>query len=145
MGAAPVQVGFTPSGAQVYVSLRDENRVAVIDTATREVTGKIDVGPNPIQVIATQDGKFVYVANQGTEAEPNDTVSVIDTATGQVVKTLTTGGGAHGVSASADAAFVFVTNIVDDSVSVIDVARQEVVSTVPVGDRPNGIVYGPSN
>ena len=53
--------------------------------------------------------------------------------------------GAHGVSVSADGAFVFVTNIADDSVSVIDVARQEVVGSVPVGDRPNGIVYGPSN
>ena len=145
VGAAPVQVGFTPSGDQVYVSLRDENRVAVIDTSSREVTNRIEVGPNPIQVFATEDGAFVYVANQGTEAEPNDTVSVIDTATGQVIKTITTGGGAHGVSASADGALVFVTNIADDSVSVIDAASQEVVSTVPVGDRPNGIVYGGSN
>jgi YVTN family beta-propeller protein len=142
VGTAPVQVGFTPSGAQVYVSLRDENRVAVIDTSSREVTNSIDVGPNPIQMFATADGAFVYVANQGTEAEPNDTVSVIDTATGGVVKTLTTGSGAHGVSASADGAFVFVTNIADDSVSIIDVASQTVVRTVPVGNRPNGIVYG---
>lgn len=142
VGAAPVQVGFTPSGTQVYVSLRDENRVAVIDTSSREVTNRIDVGPNPIQMFVTPDGAHVYVANQGTDAEPNDTVSVIDTATGEVVKTLTTGGGAHGVSASADGAFVFVTNIADDTVSIIDVGSQEVVKTVPVGDRPNGIVYG---
>ena len=90
----------------------------------------------------TSDGAYVYVANQGTEAAPNDTVSVIGTATGQVVKTLTTGGGAHGVAASADGALVFVTNIADDTVSIIDVRRQEVVKTVPVDDRPNGIVYG---
>ena len=145
MGTAPVQVGFTPDGSRVYVSLRDENRVAVVDTATREVTGRIEVGPNPIQMIATPDGRQVYVANQGTEAAPNDTMSVIDTATGKVAKTLKTAPGAHGVSVSADGAFVFVTNIADDSVSVIDVARQEVVGSVPVGDRPNGIVHGPSN
>jgi YVTN family beta-propeller protein len=142
VGTAPVQVGFTPSGDQVYVSLRDENRVAVIDTSTRAVTNRIDVGPDPIQVFATADGAYVYVANQGTDAEPNDTVSVIDTARGAVVKTITTGGGAHGVSASDDGALVFVTNIADDSISIIDAAKQEVVRTVPVGDRPNGIVYG---
>ena len=96
-------------------------------------------------MFATPDGAYVYVANQGTDAEPNDTVSVIDTATGEVVKTITTGGGAHGVSASADGAYVFVTNIADDSVSIIDVASQNVVRTVPVGDRPNGIVYGGAN
>lgn len=113
--------------------------------ARREVTNRIDVGPNPIQMIATPDGGFVYVANQGTESEPNDTVSVIDTATGEVVKTITTGPGAHGVSVSADGAFVFVTNIADDSVSIIDTESQDVAKTVPVGDRPNGIVYGSSN
>ena len=145
VGAAPVQVGFTPSGDEVYVSLRDENRVAVIDTSSREVTSRIDVGPNPIQMFATPDGAYVYVANQGTDAEPNDTVSVIDTGTGEVVKTITTGGGAHGVSASADGSYVFVTNIADDTVSIIDVESQEVVRTVPVGDRPNGIVYGGSS
>ncbi|MBB1498128.1 DUF305 domain-containing protein [Paracoccus sp. MC1862] len=145
VGAAPVQVGFTPSGDQVYVSLRDENRLAVIDTASGEVTNRIDVGPNPIQMFATLDGAYVYVANQGTDAEPNDTVSVIDTATGEVVKTITTGGGAHGVSASSDGAYVFVTNIADDSVSIIDVESQDVIRTVPVGDRPNGIVYGDSS
>ncbi len=145
VGAAPVQVGFTPSGDQVYVSLRDENRVAVIDTASREVTNRIDVGPNPIQMFATPDGAYVYVANQGTEAEPNDTVSVIEIESGNVIETITTGSGAHGVSASADGAFVFVTNIADDSVSIIDVASQEVLKTVPVGDRPNGIVYAGSN
>ena len=145
VGAAPVQVGFTPSGDRVHVSLRDENRVAVIDTASREVTNRIDVGPNPIQMVATPDGAFVYVANQGTDAEPNDTVSVIDTATGGVVKTITTGAGAHGVSVSADGAFVFVTNIADDSVSIIDTRGQDVVATVPVGDRPNGIVYRSPN
>ena len=96
-------------------------------------------------MIATPDGRHVYVANQGTDAAPNDTVSVIDTASGQVVNTLKTGPGAHGVSASADGAFVFVTNIADDSVSVIDVQRQEVIGSVPVGDKPNGIVHGPSN
>lgn len=100
--------------------------------------------PDPLP-FATADGAYVYVANQGSEAEPNDTVSVIETATGQVLKTITTGDGAHGVSASADGAFVFVTNIADDTVSIIDVASQDVVKTVPVGDRPNGIVYGGSN
>ena len=103
------------------------------------------MGPNPIQMFATPDGALAYVANQGTDAEPNDTVSVIDTATGQVVKTITTGDGAHGVSASADGAYVFVTNIADDSVSIINVESQKVVRTVSVGDRPNGIVYGGSN
>ena len=69
-------LGFVPDGRRVYVSLRDANQMAVIDTVTREVTGRIDVGRSPIQVHGTPDGHFVYVANQGTDDEPDDAVSV---------------------------------------------------------------------
>ena len=141
VGAAPVQVGFTPEGRLVFVSLRDENKVAVIDTASRTVVAKIDVGRKPIQVFSTPDGSRVYVANQGTEADPDDTVSVIDVATLSVVDTIRTGKGAHGVSISPDGSRVFVTNIVDGTVSVIDEAAGSVVATIPVGPGPNGIAF----
>ncbi|TIP38911.1 MAG: hypothetical protein E5X69_18460, partial [Mesorhizobium sp.] len=91
VGQAPVQVGFTPDGSRVYVSLRDENKVAVINTSARQVIERTEVGRSPIQVHATPDGRFIFVANQGTEAKPNDTVSVINVASGKVVKTIRTG------------------------------------------------------
>ncbi|MBI4182413.1 MAG: beta-propeller fold lactonase family protein [Proteobacteria bacterium] len=141
VGAAPVQVGFTPDGRLVFASLRDENKVAVIDTARREVVTKIGVGRNPIQVFATPDGSRVYVANQGGQADPDDTVSVIDVATLRVVDTIRTGKGAHGVSISPDGSLVFVTNIVDGTVSVIDEAARSVVATIRVGLGPNGIAF----
>lgn len=53
-------------------------------------------------VLQSNGHRFVYVANQGTEAQPDSTVSVIDTQRYAVVKTLTTGRGAHGVVVSDD-------------------------------------------
>jgi len=141
VGSTPVQVGFTPDGSRVYVSLRDENKVAVVDTATLRVAARIDVGRSPIQVHATPDARFGYVANQGTDAVPDDTVSVIDTATNTVVKTIRTGKGAHGVTVSSDGASVFITNIVDGTVSEISVESQSVIRTYRVGKGPNGITY----
>ncbi len=82
----------------------------------------------------------MYVANQGTESQPDSTVSVIDTRSNQVVATITTGKGAHGVVASGNR--VFVTNTFDDTVSVIDVDVQKVIGTISVGDAPNGITFG---
>lgn len=141
VGAAPVQVGFTPDGAKVFVSLRDENKVAVIDTKTRQVLAKIEVGRKPIQVFVTPDGSRVYAANQGDDADPDDTVSVIDVSSLQVIKTIQTGKGAHGVSISPDGSRVFVTNIVAGTVSVIDETARSVVATIPVGSGPNGIAF----
>ncbi|RUW24213.1 hypothetical protein [Mesorhizobium sp. M1E.F.Ca.ET.041.01.1.1] len=86
-------------------------------------------------------GRFVYVANQGTEAKANDTVSVIDVASSKVVKTIHTGAGAHGVTVSNGGAFVFVTNIVDGTVSMISVKDQAVLKSYAVGKGPNGITF----
>ena len=114
---------------------------SVIDTASRTVLGTIAVGRGPIQVHATPDGRHVYVANQGTEAEPADTVSLIEVATDEVVATIRTGNGAHGVAVSDEGLLAFVTNIVDATVSVIDTAQRRVVASFATGAGPNGITY----
>src|SRR3546814_8074657 len=49
VGKAPVQVAFTPDGAQLYVSLRDENSVAIIDTATRQVVKRSEEHTSELQ------------------------------------------------------------------------------------------------
>ena len=115
-----------------------------VDTASRTLVQTIEVGRNPIQVHATPDGRFVYVANQGTASEPDDTVSVIDVARGEVIETIRTGKGAHGVAVSDDGAFVFVTNIVDSTLAVIETETQTVVATFAVGAGPNGVTYRPA-
>jgi hypothetical protein len=96
--------------------------VAVIDTAKREIVGRIGVGSGPIQMYATPDGARVYVANQGTTDEPADAVSVSEVSTQSIIDTIQTGAGAHSVVISDDGRFVVVTNIVDGTVSVIEVA-----------------------
>lgn len=101
VGKAPVQVGFVPEGGRAYVSLRDENSVAVIDTAQRNRIASIAVGRNPIQVFVTPDGRYVYVANQGSEANPDSTVSVIDTATQKVIGNIKVDKCPNGITFSA--------------------------------------------
>ena len=136
-----MQVGFTPDGKQVYVSLRDENKVAVIDVATRRVVAKVGVSRNPIQVYSTSDGKTMYVANQGTEKSPDNKVSAIELATRKVRATVTTGAGAHGVVVDDRGQTAFVSNIEAGTVSAIDTSTQRVTTTFKVGAGPNGITY----
>lgn len=83
----------------------------------------------------------MYVANQGTESEPDSTVSVIDTRRNAVVRTLTVGRGAHGVAISDDGRRVFITNTFAGTVSVINTKAQHVIATVRVGAGPGGITY----
>lgn len=103
VGKAPVQVGFTPDGRHCYVSLRDENSVAVTDTPGRRVITKVPLGPRLIQLFALPNGREFYVVNQGTEESPANPVSVIDTTTQKVIPEIITLAGAHGVAVSTAA------------------------------------------
>ncbi len=141
VGKAPVQVAFLPDGRRAYVSLRDENSVAIIDTAQRKKIATVPVGRNPIQVFFTPDGRYVYVANQGSEKNPDNTVSVIETASNRVVATVKTGQGAHGVVISDDGSRAFIANTFASTVSVIDTATQKIINNFKAGKGSGGITF----
>ena len=142
-GKGPAQVGFTPDGRLAFVSLSEENAVAVIDPATRKVIRKVAVGSVPIQLYATPDSRTLLVANQGTRKKPGRTVSMIDLESFKVAKTVMTGAGAHGVVVDREGRYAYVTNTYANSVSVLDVKERKVTKTVPVGKGPNGISVTP--
>ena len=96
---------------------------------------------NPIQLFATPNGREIYVANQGSEANPDNIVSVINTATNRVSATIVTGKGAHGVVVSRDGKRVFIANTFADTVSVIDTATHKVLRDITVGKGPGGITF----
>jgi len=59
----PVGMNFTKDGKLLFVALGPANRVAVIDTATKEVKDYILVGQRPWHGELSPDGKKYYVAN----------------------------------------------------------------------------------
>jgi PQQ-dependent catabolism-associated beta-propeller protein len=69
----PVGMDFSADGKLMFVPLGPSNRVAVIDTATKEVKEYILVGQRPWHGELGPDGKKYYVANGLT----ND-ITVID-------------------------------------------------------------------
>ena len=59
----PVGMDFSKDGKLMFVPLGPSNRVAVIDTATKEVKEYILVGQRPWHGELSPDGKKYYVAN----------------------------------------------------------------------------------
>ncbi|WP_458411911.1 YVTN family beta-propeller repeat protein [Schinkia sp. CFF1] len=138
VGATPVTTGVTSDGKTLVVTLNSENSLAIVDLASDEVT-KVEVGVGPAQVYVQPDGKFAFVANQGTEMNPSTSVTKVDLQSKTAVATIETGKGSHGVVVSPDNKFVYVTNMFDNTVSVIDNNQNKVIQTVEVGETPNGI------
>ena len=82
----PVGIDFTKDGKDVFVALGPANRVAVIDTATKEVKNYILVGQRPWHGEISPDGKKYYVANGLT----ND-LTVIDVDSQKAEKSVPVG------------------------------------------------------
>lgn len=140
VGKTPVTTAITKDGKTLVATVNAENYLAIVDLTTDKVE-KIAVGVGPAQVYLSNDDKYAFVANQGTEKNPSNTISKVDLNTKQVVATIETGKGAHGVVVSPDNKFVYVTNMYEATVSVIDNETNKVIATIPVDEEPNGISF----
>lgn len=138
VGNTPVTTSVTPDGKTLVATLNTENSLAIIDFTTEKIE-KVQVGEGPAQVYIQSDGKYAFVANQGTPEKPSNSVSKIDLETRKVVATIKVGKGAHGIVTSNDNQFVYVTNMYDNTMSVLKNDDNTVIATVNVGMETNGI------
>ncbi len=143
LGGKAVQVGITADGRYVVASLYDTKQLAVYTVRDASVR-MIDL-PNgskgPIQMYATPDSQYVYLADQGYySGQPQGSlVYKIDLGTMAVAKEITVGDGPHGIAVSNDGARVYITNLLSGDLSVIDTASDTEIAKISVGKEPNGV------
>lgn len=131
-------IAMLPSGTHVYVSNRGGNpadianhSVWAIETATNTVVAKIEVGPGPHWLAATDDSAYVYVGSEVDLTQTRGSVSKIDTVTNTVVADIATGGRSVGIVLSPDELTLYATNLNDArNVSVIDTNEDTEVSII---------------
>ncbi len=66
LGRSPHEAFFTPNGTEVWVTVRGENYVAVLDGSTYEEKTRITVPNGPGMQIFSPDGKYGYVCSSFT-------------------------------------------------------------------------------
>src|ERR1017187_9198397 len=57
---------------------KDDHTVAIVDPATLQVLARIPSGPDPHEIIASDDGKLAYISNYGGSDSTLNTISVVD-------------------------------------------------------------------
>ncbi len=67
----------TPSTTLLVLDKRD-NSLAIVDPTTQKVVGRVPAGPDPHEVVASDDGKFAYISNYGGPGSNLNTLSVVD-------------------------------------------------------------------
>jgi DNA-binding beta-propeller fold protein YncE len=71
-GAGPDGLASSADGATLYVTLSDENAVAVIDLPSGTVRGRIPTGWFPSDVVPSREGRRLYVINTKNISGPCD-------------------------------------------------------------------------
>ena len=157
VGRNPTALAATPDGRKVYVSNSKDNTISVIDTATNTVVTTIEegVGPAPLAIAFTPNGKRAYVTSFGSQAAcmsgpPGDprqgtTVFVIDTKTNVVVETIAgVGPCPTGVAITPNGKRAYVLNERAASVSVIDTTTNTIIGVIRVGFTPVSVAITPN-
>lgn len=127
-----------PAEAQqrlVFVSNEGGRSLSIIDASFNKVVATLPLGQRARGIIASPDGKRIYVALSDDVPmieSAGDRIAVIDVPTRRV----------------PNGARAYVTAEIGGSVSVIDVAKREVIETIQLKGgqgKPVGVVVSPDN
>lgn len=119
------------------LAARLESRLRSEGKTLYSVANVIHVGQAPHGIATSPDGRWLYVANTGS-----NTVSVIDTLNDKITGTIAVGRAPIGLATDKTGLLVVVTNFGSNSVSVIDSLTGSVIRTVSLGTgtNPFGVV-----
>jgi PQQ-dependent catabolism-associated beta-propeller protein len=129
--AAPAQA------ETIFVSDEASDCVTPIDGATLKPLECIHVGQRPRGMIASKDGKLLYVAVGNGNA-----IAIVDTATRKVLRSFPTPD-PETFALSPDERTMFIANENDSLMSEIRIADGKVLRQVPVGGEPEGTAVSP--
>jgi PQQ-dependent catabolism-associated beta-propeller protein len=110
--------------------------IAVIDTASLQLTGLLKSGSDPEQFDVSHDGKHLYVSNEDAA-----TLSVVNIATGAMETAIPVGKEPEGVRVTPDGRWVVVTSESGNAIYIIDPKTQKMVKSLPVGKRPRDVTF----
>jgi DNA-binding beta-propeller fold protein YncE len=128
----PDHLDFSADGSYLMIGCEFDGSVIKVSLKTLAVVGRMNITGLPVDVKLSPDGRFFYVANQGTGG-----VYVIDPVRMKVVRFIRTGRGAHGMAISRDTTDLYLTNRLAGTISVIDFSQRRVVHTWFVGGSPD--------
>ena len=145
LGAEAYTCLLSPKKHELYISLWGGDKVLVFDTRQRKTITTIAVGDNPNELLLTQKGNYLFVANAN-----DNSVSVIDIKLRKEKEVLNAalfphapaGSTSNGLALSANERTLYVANADNNCLAVFDVAepgRSRSKGFIPVGWYPTNI------
>ena len=135
---SPIRLALSKDGKFLYVVCENTHEMLAVDTESRKVIDKVEVGKHPFGITLSPDGKRAYVSNRW-----DDSVSVVDIASVEVVRTFQVGDDPHSMVTDATGKYLFVTNMSENNISVIETENFTEVKRLLAGRYPFDIAKSP--
>jgi len=131
VGRSPHEAFFTPDGSEVWVTVRGENYVSVIDAAQMKETRRIAMANGPGMTMFGPDGRYAFVCSSFTPE-----LTVIDAPSHQIMQRLSQSSPfCPNIAVSPDNDEVWIT--------LKDVGKVEVFSARPPFEQQALLATGP--
>ena len=168
-GLGPIALAMTPNGSALFVANRDDNTISAYGVnsdgsiptpcpspkpANCNTIAAGPVAGSPVALAIDPAGKFLFVANQASQAvflPPNtpDTIAVFSIngpALTSVGFFASTGNGPSALAASPTGSFLYVANEFTSTVSILSydasgTLTEDLGSPVTVGTNPGGLAF----
>jgi len=131
VGNHPAHVVASPDGQTAYVTLTEDNRLAIVDLTTRQITGTINTGTGPHGLRLDAKGQHALIANMSAGS-----VSWIDLKTGQAIYEFQTGGQPIQTAISPDGQTGYVTLAGSNQLAVLDLVQPAIRSRIELTYAP---------
>ena len=137
VGKGPQGSLLSRDGKQLWVTCRDEGRIDIIDTASKQRIGSIDTGDGVNRIVATPGEELLVYSLQTGHA-----VGIADIASGKEVARIPLGGAPLSISLSKDGMYAFAGVQDEDQIWIVSVPEREVVQVIdtPPGMGPDPVV-----
>jgi YVTN family beta-propeller protein len=137
VGRAPAGVAVPRGAALAYVAERDDDSVAVVDTAALRVLARVRVGSHPFALLHDAPRQRLYALN--VQSNDISVIDVRDPAAPRELRRVPVGEGPYGAALAAGGRLLYVTNQLEDSVSVIDAQTLQPLRKLGGFGYPEGI------
>ncbi len=143
---AAVIVGMAnPAAAEsrqkLYVLHSQGHALSIINVATQEIIGSLDVGELPHGIAAPDSQKLLYVAVEGEDA-----MVVIDTQQDKVIEKYDSiGRHPNEIDITSDGRIVYLPILGDGIYQVFDTQKEAIIAEVPTDGFPHNAVISPDD
>lgn len=125
---SPETVRFSPDGKRLYIVVRSEDNLIVMDRVSGKTIKKVPLTGWANDMLATSDGKLVVIAirNTGVQGEDAGALDVIDTKSLEKIKSIPWRRGLHDLALTGDNKYVAAGSPGGKSLIVFDLTRMEI-------------------